>query len=196
MALVSGTRSIVLAFSALITLIAAGGAALLLARPDPVVITIHPPAPTATPLPTPSPAPINIYVTGAVALPDKIHQLPRDSRVAHAIAAAGGLADGADRSRVNMAAIVRDGDQVHVPLAADEEETADLPTPSGGHRVFVNTAAQAELETLPGIGPQTARRIIEYRELVGDFRSLRDLDNVSGIGPATLERLAELVAFD
>lgn len=192
----STTRSYVIVFLILVILIAVSGAVLLLSRPDPVLITIHPPAPTSTPLPTPTPAPIKVYVTGAVAKPDQVHQLPHGSRVADAIKAAGGLTDDADNALVNMAAILRDGDQVHAPSTGDEGKTANLPTPSGGQRIYVNTATQAELETLPGIGPETALRIIEYRELVGDFDRLSDLDNVSGIGPATLEKLADLVAFD
>ena len=196
MSTVSSTRSLVLSFLVMAVIVAAGGAALLLARPDPVAIIIHPPAPTATPLPSPSPAPIHVYVTGAVAQPNQIHQLPPGSRVADALDAAGGLAAGADRTLINLAAAVRDGDQIHAPLASDQSANADLPTPSGRHRVYVNSATQPELETLPGIGPQTALRIIEYRELVGAFETLKDLDNVSGVGPATLERLADLVAFD
>ncbi len=189
------SRLYVIAILVLIITIAFSGAALLLSRPDSAVITIHPPVPTSTPLPTPTPAPINVYVTGAVARPDQVHQLPHGSRVADAIEAAGGLIDDADNALVNMAAFLRDGDQVHAPFAGDEGETAKLPTPSGGSRVHLNSATQAELETLPGIGPEIALRIIEYRELVGDFDSLSDLDNVSGIGPATLERLADLVVF-
>ena len=191
------SRLYVIAFLILTIAISLGGAALLIEQRDNrYVITIHPPAPTSTPLPTPTPAPIKVYVTGAVAKPDQVHQLPHGSRVADAIKAAGGLTDDADNALVNMAAILRDGDQVHAPSTGDEGKTANLPTPSGGQRIYVNTATQAELETLPGIGPETALRIIEYRELVGDFDRLSDLDNVSGIGPATLEKLADLVAFD
>ncbi len=191
------SRLYVIAFLILTIAISLGGAALLIEQRDNhYVITIHPPVPTSTPLPTPTPAPIKVYVTGAVAKPDQVHQLPHGSRVADAIEAAGGLTDDADNALVNMAAILRDGDQVHAPSTGDEGKTANLPTPSGGQRIYVNTATQAELETLPGIGPETALRIIEYRELVGDFDRLSDLDNVSGIGPATLEKLADLVAFD
>ncbi len=188
--------SYVIAFLVLIILIVLSGAVLLLSKPDPVLITIHPPQPTATPQPTAAPAPITVYVTGAVAKPDQLVQLPHGSRVSDALAAAGGLTTNANRALVNMAAIVRDGDQVHAPFTGDEAIVMDLPTPPGGSLVYVNTAAQAELETLPGIGPATARRIIEYRELVGTFDKLEDLDKVSGIGSATLEALKDLLAFD
>ncbi len=110
--------------------------------------------------------------------------------------AAGGMTKNANKTSVNLAATVRDGDQIHVMTNEVSDGNIELPTPSGGWRVHINTATQAELETLPGIGAATARRIIEYRELVGSFDSLADLDNVSGIGPATLENLKDLVAFD
>ena len=180
----------------LIALLAASGALLLHSRPKPVVIEIHPPAPTSTPLPTPTPAPITVYVTGAVAQPNQLYELPHGSRVSDAVAAAGGLMEGANRTIVNLAALLRDGDQVHAPFAGAAAEALDLPTPPGGERVYVNTATQAELETLPGVGPALAQRIINYRELVEPFDGLADLDKVSGIGPATLEQLKDLVAFD
>lgn len=189
-------KATVLLFLTLAVLILLSGTLLLLSRPEPIHITINPPKPTFTPQPTPTPAPITVYVTGAVAEPAKLHQLPYGSRVSDAVAAAGGMTERANRTLVNVAAIIRDGDQVHVPFAGDEGEGAALATPSGGRRVKVNSAPQAELETLPGIGPTTALRIIQYRELVGSFGSLEDLDQVSGIGSATLEALADLVAFD
>ena len=191
----SESRIYTLAFLGLIILLAFSAAILLLSRPDPVTITINPPAPTSTPAPTDTPAPITVYITGAVAKPEQLIQLAYGSRVSHALAAAGGLIDGADKSAINMAAIIRDGDQIHVQLA-DASAGRGLATPSGGKRVYVNTASQAELETLPGIGPTTARRIIQYRELAGDFENLADLDNVTGIGPTTLEKLENLLAFD
>ncbi len=183
-------------FLVLIIVIAVSGAVLLLSSPEPPLIVIHPPQPTATPAPTFTPAPILVYVTGAVAKPDQAVQLPHGSRVSDVLAAAGGLTASANQTLVNLAAIVRDGDHVHVPSIDNEAEIAELPTPSGGRRVFVNSATQGELETLPGIGAAMAQRIIEYRELVGEFAGLDDLDKVSGIGAATLERLQDLVSFD
>ncbi|MCY3781203.1 MAG: ComEA family DNA-binding protein [Chloroflexi bacterium] len=188
--------SYVIVFLVLIILIAISGAVLLRSRPKPVLIEIHPPAPTSTPLPTPTPAPITVYVTGAVTGPDQLYELPHGSRVSDAVAAAGGLLEGANRTLVNLAAVLRDGDQVHVPFADAAAEAIDLPTPPGGERVYINSATQAELETLPGVGPALAQRIIDYRELVGTFDTLDDLDKVSGIGPATLEGLKDLLAFD
>ena len=98
--------------------------------------------------------------------------------------------------RVNLAGVLRDGDQVHVPSIAANRVHGALPTPLGGRLVNVNTATLEELVALPNIGPVTAQRIIDYRELASPFATLADLDQVSGIGPATLEALQDLVRFD
>ena len=110
-----------------------------------------------------------------------------------AIEAAGGAAESADLERVNLAGFLRDGDQIHVP-AIEEEVT--LATPSGGGIVNVNTATVEELDTLPGVGPALAERIIAYREANGPFADLAALDAVEGVGPALLEGIQELVVFE
>lgn len=177
-----------------VTLALIGGAALLLlTRPQPVQITINPPVPTSTPEPTATPAPITVYVTGAVNQPDTLITLPPGSRVQAALDAAGGMTDSADLERVNLAGILHDGDQVHVPEIGVSEA---IPTPSGGGIVHINTATAEDLMTLPGVGPATAERIIAYREANGPFADLAALDAVSGIGPAMLAQLEGLVAFD
>lgn len=172
---------------------------LLVTQPDPVQITINPPVPTATPQPSATPGPIVVYVTGAVNAPQTTVALPAGSRVGDALLAAGGTTADADLTLVNVAALVRDGDQVHVPaMNGAPAQTAPLilPTRSGGAVVFVNTATVEELETLPRIGPAIAARIVAYRDENGPYLSLEDLGNVNGIGPATLEQLAPLVTFD
>jgi competence protein ComEA len=158
-----------------------------------VQITINPPPSTATPGPTSTPAPITIYVTGAVGKPESLLTLPAGSRTQDAIEAAGGLTDAADLERINLAGILRDGDQVHVPAVGQE---AILATPGGGGVVNVNMATVDELATLPGLGPALAQRIIDYRETNGPFADLEALDAVEGIGPALLERLQEMVVFE
>jgi len=186
-------RTTIIAF-VIVALAILGGAILLLAtRPEPVNITIHPPAPTATPEPTSTPSPITVYVTGAVVQPETTFTLPPGSRVQDAIEAAGGVTDGADMERVNLAQILRDGDQVHVPEIG--VETA-LPTPGGGGIVHINSATLEELDTLPGIGPSLAQAIIDYRDANGPFADMAALDEVSGIGPGLLEDLEGLIAFD
>lgn len=162
------------------------GMLLLLARPDPAVITIHPPVPTATP------AGILVYVTGAVHQPGALHLLPFGSRVTDAISAAGGFTDLADQTFVNLARRLRDGDWIH----ASSVHQAGGGAVSPADPIYINRATAAELETLPAIGPVMAQRIVMYREKMGPFTSLDDLDKVSGIGAATLAELRGLVAFD
>jgi len=192
----SSSRAAIVAFLVLITLIALSGALLLLSRPKPIHITIKPPPPTATPAPTSTPLPIMVYVTGEVARPGTQHVLPHGSRVSDAVAAAGGFTDLANKELVNLAGILRDGDQVHVPSIETNRINGPTPTPSGGPLINVNTATLEQLITLPNIGSVTAQNIIDYREQVGTFSQLADLDDVPGIGPATLEKLRELISFD
>lgn len=192
----SSARAALLAFLVLAILIALSGALLLLSRPESVQITIKPPPPTATPVPTSTPQPLLVYVTGEVAQRGTRHVLPYGSRVSDAVAAAGGFTDLANRELVNLAGLLRDGDQVHVPSNEANRLGGALPTPSGGDLVNVNQATLEDLVTLPNIGPVTAQKIIDFREQVGPYLELADLDDVSGIGPATLEKLGELIRFD
>jgi competence protein ComEA len=196
------------AFVLVVVAVIASGALLLVTRPEPVEITIMPPPPTATPSPTDTPAPYTVYVTGAVMQPQAMVSVPAGSRVQDAISAAGGVTGNADLERVNLADVLRDGVQVHVPavgevtggVGAGVVENAGaqpgIATPISSALVNVNTATSEELQTLPRIGPAFAQRIIDYRQQNGPFTSLEDLDNVSGIGPVTLEQLAPLVTFD
>lgn len=204
----------VITFGLVIAAIIGAGVLLAVTQPEPVAITINPPLPTETPRPTTTPAPITVYVTGAVTEPESLVALPPNSRVQDAIAAAGGVVDTADLERVNLADILRDGDQVHVPSVAqvaviedevgggivevedDVGEALELATPTRPEVVYVNSATLEELTTLPRIGETTAQRIIDYREANGAFADLEALGNVQGIGDATLAGLADRVAFD
>lgn len=187
-------RATLLGFALVVLVIVGASLLVLVSRPEPVMIAIQPPLPTATALPAGTPAPILVYVTGAVNQPETTVSLPVGSRVQDALTAAGGVAQDADLTRVNLAAMLRDGDQVHVPLWS--EEIAVLPTRIGGEQIGVNSATVEELQRLPGIGPALAERIVSYREQNGAFTEAADLDLVSGIGPALLEEILPLIVFD
>jgi competence protein ComEA len=193
----AGERGTALAFTLVILVIAAGSALLLLTRPTPAQITILPPQPTASPPPTFTPAPLTVYITGAVVQPNQVYTLPPGSRVQDALRAAGGTTSSADLARINLADTLRDGDQVHVPAVGEVLATGNgLPTPSGGVLIPINSATQAELESLPGIGPALAARILAYRAANGRIANLEALDEIEGIGPVLLEQLRPLITFD
>ena len=174
------------------------GIAFLVARwPAPGGVEILPPAPTATVLPSPTASPVRVYVSGAVIAPG-VYTLPPGSIAQDALDLAGGPAEGADLSAINLALPLSSGQQVNVPQIGDETVQKNTPTaaPTMSGPVNVNTASAAELETLPGIGPIFAERIIQYRQEHGPFRTVDALLLVHGIGPATLERIRELIALD
>lgn len=187
-----------IAFCILAAAVLVGAVLLILSRPVPVTITINPPPATALPLPTSTAAPITVYVTGAVVQPESLVTLPPNSRVADAVAAAGGATANADLSRMEMAALLRDGDNVHVyaigesPLVTQSESGTSDETAV----VHVNRATLDELDMLPGIGPALAQRIIDYRTANGNFTSLESLVAVDGIGEGTVEGWEGMVAFD
>jgi competence protein ComEA len=142
------------------------------------------------------PETIVVSVAGAVNEPG-IVELQSGARVADAIEAAGGLAEGADPGFLNLARVVADGDLVAVPDAAGTAAPApgDAGGPAAGGLVNINVAGLAELDALNGIGPVLAERIIAYREANGSFQSVDELSEVSGIGSALLEQLREQVTL-
>ncbi|RBY83158.1 ComEA family DNA-binding protein [Blastococcus sp. TF02A-26] len=137
-------------------------------------------------------ATVTVSVVGQVARPGLV-VLPEGSRVADALAAAGGLAPGADPAAVNLAAVVTDGQQIAVGVPAPGAPPAVAGAAAGG-RVLLNSATPADLDALPGIGPVLAQRIVDHRTENGPFTAVEQLEDVSGIGPATFEELVHLVA--
>jgi competence protein ComEA len=143
-----------------------------------------------------------VHVVGAVRRPGLL-RLRDGARVADAVARAGGATRRADLSALNLAAPLVDGVQVLVPVRERPvvEGAPEGGVPSGPGSPFAGaagkpslaTATLEELDALPGVGPITAQKILDYRSAHGPFRSVDDLDAVPGIGPARIEQLRDLV---
>jgi competence protein ComEA len=149
-------------------------------------------------LPPPTPESLRIHVAGAVTQPG-VYTLPVESIVAEAITAAGGPLDEAILDMVNMAAVLEDGQQIFVPAEADTSSETYPSDPifvsASAEKININTATASELETLPGIGPSLAKKIVEFRETHGPFLKVEDLLNVSGIGPSKFEGIQDLITI-
>ena len=193
--------------------------ALFLGEPDLVVETEAVPPPSVPPTPTPKPE-IAVHVAGAVKVPG-VYYLSINARVHEAIEKAGGGTDQADIHSLNLAATIRDGEQIDVPeirqipdmkqntpvsnaaqeytiptstdLSATPQPSMRGSAPSDASRININTATSQELQTLRGIGPALAQRIVEYRQTSGGFSTVNDLTNVKGIGPKTLEKIRDSI---
>lgn len=131
-----------------------------------------------------------VDVAGAVRRPGLYH-LATGTRIADAVAAAGGATAKADVTLVNLAAPLADGEQVLVPARGVAAAAGGAPSPTAP--LDLNTASADELDALPGVGPATAQRIIDYRQAHGPFRSIAELEGVPGIGPSKLAQLKGLV---
>lgn len=181
-------------------------------RQRPAPIQIIPPPPAATPAPTATPGPILVYMSGAVTAPD-VYELPPGAILRDGVIAAGGFAADAAADFINLAQPLQHGMQVYVPRKGEEtavpasliiqpasNNAADPAVRSGPSLnlglVNINSASQTELETLPGIGPSTARNIISHREEYGPFATIEDIMNVSGIGPAKFAAIRDLITVN
>lgn len=174
---------------------------------DAVSSTEMPTAPSAEAPSVPNEE-IVVHVAGAVKNPGVV-RVPRGSRVDDAVRAAGGFSAQADPDSINLAQPLEDGVQIYVPRKGDpvqvegrvgavssapvsaRSEKGSSGTPSG--KLNINTASAEQLESLPGVGPVTARAIIEYRQQNGGFRSVDELIEVRGIGPKRLEQIRPYV---
>ena len=133
-----------------------------------------------------------VNVAGKVANPG-VYKLPMGSRVVDAIALAGNQLKGVDISDINLARVLVDGEQILVgtpPAAAAKKAAAKIST---SNPLDLNRATAAQLDTLPGIGPVTAQRILDYRSKVGRINSVDELKKISGLGGAKFEEIKNLL---
>lgn len=150
-----------------------------------------------------------IHITGSVKNPG-IVKLKEGSRIDDAIESAGGLTENADITKVNLAYVVEDGTKIKIPSASEEDigdediidsksgdniiiEENAVPSNNSTQTININKATEKEFETLPGIGPSLASKIIEYRNQNGKFESIEDIKNVNGIGDNKYEKIKDLI---
>lgn len=159
------------------------------------------------------PEEILVHISGCVK-EEKVVTLKSGSRIQDAINSAGGLSKDADLTNINLAYILEDGEKIYIPKKGEKLSEDSLiysessvgtdasvrpsssSTSSSNHKtskININKAGQAELETIPGIGPSTALKIVTYREENGKFKSIEDIKNVSGIGDAKYEQMKEYI---
>ena len=146
--------------------------------------------------PVPTEKPVIIHITGAVPRPG-VYALPQGARVQDAISAAGGFLAEAEKSQINLAALLEDGQKLDVPFLEGALPILATPGPTvvavTTELININTASAAELDALPSIGPTLAQRIIDYREQNGPFINAEDIINVPGIGPGNYERFKDMI---
>lgn len=152
---------------------------------------------------------IMVYITGEVKNPG-IYELEENSRIKDVIEEAGGLKETADITDINLATILQDEDKIAIPSKEEKNQnnvqsktieksqnTTSISTNATGKnqntKVNINTATQTELETLPGIGPSIASKIVSYRKENGKFKSIEEIKKVSGIGESKYANIKELI---
>ncbi|HEX7972818.1 MAG TPA: ComEA family DNA-binding protein [Anaerolineales bacterium] len=192
-------RALTVVFGIMIGLAASGLVLLAASQPRGQAVRLLPP---------PTTAPLLVHVTGAVARPG-VYALSSDARVQDAIGLAGGMLAEANSQAVNLAARLKDGDRLVIPailtqtqdLPPDPARSAGIPTsppasPTPSFPIHLNTATLEELDSLPGIGPVTAQKIITYRDAHGPFAAIEAIQDVPGIGPATFEKIKDLITVE
>jgi len=187
--LAADRRRLLLAVGVLLLVLVFAGRALSrtqrAAIPSPVRVT---PAASAA-----KPKQVYVDVVGAVRRPG-LYRLAEGARIADAVRRAGGVTAKAQLELVNLAALVADGEQVVVPRRGAVALAGAAPGAAPTGPVHLNSATIEQLDGLPGVGPVTAQKIVDYRAAHGGFGSVDELDAVPGIGPARLADLRALVA--
>lgn len=149
---------------------------------------------------------IIIHITGEVEEGGVI-ELEKGARISDAIEEAGGITEEADLSNVNLAYSLSDGQKIKIPNINEENEETIIEEKAGEdiimegkkseeEKININKATQTEIETLPGIGPSTALKIINYRNEHGKFEKIEDIKNVSGIGDSKYENIKEYICTE
>lgn len=150
---------------------------------------------------------IVIHITGEVE-EEGVIELEKGARISDAIEEAGGTTEEADLSNVNLAYSLSDGQKVKIPNINEKDEEIIVVEEKAGDNIIIegnkskeekiniNKAAQTEIETLPGIGPSTALKIINYRNEHGKFKNIEDIKNVSGIGESKFENIKEYICVE
>lgn len=147
---------------------------------------------------------IVVHITGEIEN-EGIIEIEKDARIADVIDQAGGTTTEADLSKINLAYSVKDGQKIYIPNINDEKVEEYITEEAGEEviveekvtgKVNINTAKQTELETLSGIGPSTALKIINYRQENGEFKAIEDIKNVPGIGDSKFENIKESICVE
>ncbi|GAV22029.1 helix-hairpin-helix domain-containing protein [Carboxydothermus pertinax] len=145
-----------------------------------------------------------VQVAGAVYKPG-VYSLEEGSRVKDALEKAQGMLPSADDSSINLAAKVTDGQKIYIPFRGENQAPSapvnnafgkPSPMPNQSNKVNINTATLEELDKLPGVGPATAAKIIEYREQNGPFTTIEDIKKVKGIGDKKFESLKDYITIN
>lgn len=146
---------------------------------------------------------IYIHITGEIKN-EGVITLKKGSRIIDAIEKAGGVTENADLSKINLVYILSDGQKLVIPKQNANNNEPTITSEGGTNiiqsevndkskKININTATQTELETITGVGPSLAGKIIEYRKKNGKFKSKEDVKNVTGIGESKYETIKELI---
>ncbi len=147
---------------------------------------------------------VTIYITGAVNKPG-VYTLKEGSRIADAVEQAQGLKEEANSEEINLAYILEDGMQITIPSKTESQDNKESKenkesetkqqtyTQATSQKININTATQEELETLTGIGPSTATKIIQHRKENGKFKTIEDIKNVKGIGESKYDKIKDKI---
>jgi competence protein ComEA len=167
----------------IIGLLMAGLLYLIAAQPRGTAVSLEP---------LPTLAPLTVHVAGEVQKPG-IYQLPVGSRVNDAVLAAGGLAANADQSQINLAGIVRDGQQIFIPDVNGVTKASTVTASDRSGLLDLNKANKEELMTLPGIGATRAEDILQYRQDHSGFKTIDEIKNVKGIGETMFNQIKPFI---